>query len=100
METTDQIYRRTEEGVRAYENQTSALTNHYRCILGLIETDTHSDLIRTTLRRYYAENKICEWLDELKTLGFLESEPVGARHDLDFTGGFNISELRTMQKAA
>ena len=100
MPKADRIYRRTDEGVRAYENQSSGLPNHHRSILGLIESDTHSELIRTTLRRRYPEGKIFDWLDELQTLGFLESEPVTARHDLDFTGGFNISELRAMQKAA
>ena len=100
MPTTERIYRRTEGGVRAYESESSSLLEHHRCILGLIETETHADLIRTTLRRRYPESKICDWLDELQTMGFLESEPVSARHDLDFTGGFNIAELRAMQKAA
>ena len=100
MPKTERIYRRTEEGVRAYESPSRTLPTHHRSILGLIESDTHSDLIRTTLRRRYPEEKIREWLEELQVLGFLESEPVTATHDLDFTGGLSIAALRAMQEAA
>lgn len=100
MPKIEQIYRRTKEGSRAYTSQESGLPDYHRSILGLIEGDTHSDLIRKTLRRRYSEYKIFDWLDELQTLGFLESAPVADTHDLDFTGGFNIAELHAVQKAA
>lgn len=100
MPRAELIYRRTEEGARAYENQDSGLPDYHRSLLGLIDGDTHSGLIRATLRRRYSEYKISDWLDELETLGFLESVPVTETHDLDFTSGFNLADLRAMQKAA
>lgn len=100
MPRAELIYRRTAEGAKAYENQESGLPDYHRSLLGLIDGDTHSQLIRTMLRRRYSEYKIFDWLDELETLGFLESAPVTETHDLDFTGGFNMAELRAMQKAA
>lgn len=82
MAKTEQIHRRTDAGLRAYESQKSGLPSHHRSILGLIEGDTHSQLIRAILRRRYPEKQVLDCLDELQTLGFLESEAVTAEHDL------------------
>lgn len=100
MPKTDQIYRLTESGLKAYESPISGLPAHLRSILGLIESDTHSDFVRTHLRRRYSERQIFEGLDALVTLGFLESEPAPAKHDLDFTGSFQLAELVGQRKAA
>ena len=43
--------------------------------------------------RCYSETQIVQWLAELLTLGLLESVPDAAEHDLDFTSGFQVSEL-------
>ncbi len=43
--------------------------------------------------RGYSEIQIVQWLAELLTLGLLESVPDAAEHDLDFTSGFQVSEL-------
>lgn len=100
MPKTEQIYRRTKVGLSAYEDPSSGLRSHHRIILALVETDTHTDLVRASLRRYYSEAQILQYLEELQALGFLECEAMTANHDLDFTGGFNIADLRVRQKAA
>lgn len=100
MAATERLYRRTDAGQSAYENPNSGLGGLHRSILNLVETDTHSELIRVNLRRYYPEKQIFECLDQRQCIGFLESELATAKHDLDFTGSFNIADLRTRQKAA
>lgn len=99
MPITERIYRRTEAGLRAYESPDSGLPGHHRAILGLIEADTHSSVMTTSLLRRHPEKQIFDWLDELQKLGFVESRPVAANHDLDFTGGFSIAEIRAEQAA-
>ena len=89
----EQIYRRTEAGLRACESPDSGLHAQQRSILGLVESDTHSDLIRNTLRRRFGEKQVDEWLSDLVTRGFLEALPVTAEHDLDFTGSFSLTDL-------
>ena len=93
MPRTERIYRLTEAGLKAYESGSSGLPGHLRSILGLIETDTHSDFVRASLRRRYSEKQIFDGLDELVSVGFLESESASAKHDLDFTGNFTVDEL-------
>jgi len=100
MPKTEWIYRLTESGLKAYDSETSGLPSHLRSILALIETDTHSDVVRTHLRRRYAEKQIFAGLDALVTMGFLESEPASAKHDLDFTGNFSVDEFLGQRKAA
>ncbi len=92
MNTRARIFRRTEAGSAAFEDQNSGLPAQYRRILRVIAAETHSDVLRDLLR-CYSETQIVEWLAELLTLGLLESVPDAAEHDLDFTGGFQVSEL-------
>jgi hypothetical protein len=92
MNTTARIFRRTEAGSAAFEDQNSGLPRQYRRILRVIAAETHSDVVRALLR-CYSEAQIVEWLAELLTLGLLESVPDAADHDLDFTSGFQVSEL-------
>ena len=100
MPRTERIYRLTEAGLKAYESGDSGLPGHLRSILGLIETDTHSDFVRASLRRHYSEKQIFDGLDELVTRNLLESEPAAAKHDLDFTGNFSFDEILGQRKVA
>jgi hypothetical protein len=92
MNTGARIFRRTEAGSAAFKDQHSGLPAQYRRILRVISGETHSDVVRDLLR-CYSETQIVQWLAELMTLGLLESVPDTAEHDLDFTSGFEVSEL-------
>jgi hypothetical protein len=92
MNPRARIFRRTKAGSAAFEDQNSGLPAQYRRILHAIAAETHSDVLRNLLR-CYSETQIVRWLAELLTLGLLESVPEAAEHDLDFTGGFQVSEL-------
>jgi hypothetical protein len=92
MSTRARIFRRTEAGGAAFEDQNSGLPAQYRRILRVMTAETHSDVLRALLR-CYSEPQIVGWLAELFTLGLIESVPDAAEHDLDFTSGFRVSEL-------
>jgi hypothetical protein len=95
----EQIYRRTEAGLRACENPDSGLHAQQRSILGLVESDTHSDFIRNTLRRHFGDEQVSEWLSDLVTRGFLDAFAATAEHDLDFTGSFSLTDLCALRAA-
>jgi hypothetical protein len=99
MARTERIYRRTEAGLRAYESPDSGLHAQQRGVLGLIDSDTHSDLIRNTLRRRFGDKQVEGWLSDLEKRGFLEAVAVTAEHDLDFTGSLSLADLRARQAA-
>jgi len=80
----ERIYRRTLAGQRAWQSPHSGLPAHYRRILGMVLDETHPDSLRAVLRCYTAR-QLFDWLDELDTLGLLESFPATDQHDLDFT---------------
>lgn len=84
MEKPGRILRLTESGRKAWDTQDAKVPRDYRRILGLIENEAHSDVIRGYLRRY-PDELIFEWLSELEDLGLVESSPDAALHDLDFT---------------
>jgi hypothetical protein len=94
------IFRRTEAGRAACEDHNSGLPAQYRAILGVIDTDTHSDVLRGLLCRRYSETQIVEWVAELLTLGFVQSVPETAEHGTDFTSGFSVSDLAAAFNAA
>lgn len=94
MATSDRIYRRTAAGAKAWESLTSGLPVPYRRILGALQTEAHSEMLRSALRGY-SERQLADWLAELDTLGFIQSGPAMSLHDLDFTGSFDFSRLRT-----
>lgn len=75
------------------------MSAQYRCILGLIAGDTHSDIFSAVLA-CYSEKQVFGWLDELQTLGFVESESATPGHDLDFTASLKIVEFLAHPKAA
>ena len=99
MPRVERIYRRTAAGLNALHSQDSGLPAEYRRILALIETETHSELLRASLRRY-PEKQVFDWLDELQTLGFIEAEAVSPKHDLDFTGSYDLAAMLAGHKAA
>lgn len=82
----ERLYHRTAAGRRAAEHAT-AMPSDYRRLLGLIESDTHFDVIRGCLRQY-PDALLEEWLGELEQLGYVESSPSEAALDLDFTAYF------------
>jgi CheY-like chemotaxis protein len=86
------ILRLTESGRKAWDTQDAKVPRDYRRILGLIETEAHSDVIRGYLRRY-PDKLIYEWLTELQDLGLVESSADAAAHDLDFTASLKLPEL-------
>lgn len=92
MTAADRIYRMSATGRRAWESEDTAVPAAYRRILGMVDTDTHTDVLRGYLRRY-PDRLILEWLMELEELGLVESRSAGPKHDLDFTGSFTTPML-------
>lgn len=84
MAQTGRIYRRTEAGDTAVEADDRSLPSDYRRILGLIEGDTHQDVVRGCLRQF-PDKLLADWLAELEELGMLSSVAAASEHDLDFT---------------
>ena len=80
-------YRRTAAGDEAFASEDTAVPSDYRRLLGVIEGETHFDVIRGRLRQY--PSKLLEdWLAELEELGYIESSPTEAALDLDFVAHF------------
>jgi hypothetical protein len=86
MANSDFIYRRTVAGWSALETG-APLAAPLRRILGLIEGETHSHVVRKLMRQH-TETNVAEWLSQLQKLGLLEALPSQLVHDLDFTGSF------------
>ena len=82
----------SDYGRQAWKSEDPSVPTAYRRILGMLDTDTHSDVIRGYLRRY-PDALIFEWLAELEEIGLLESHPGEQAHDLDFTGSFPLPRL-------
>jgi hypothetical protein len=80
------IYRRTESGLKAWLTHDPAVSEEHRRILGLIDGDTHSDVVRSLLRRHADHQRLAD----LETQGLIVSEAAGAAADLDFTGNFSF----------
>lgn len=92
MTMPDRIYERTEAGLKALEDSSSALRAETRRVLGLVKTGTHADMVRAGMR-HYPDQRVAEALGELERLGFITSVLATSEHDLDFTGSFNLAEL-------
>ena len=97
MSREDRIYQRTEAGQKAWESRDPGLPAEQRRILGLINGETHSDLLQNRLRHYPAA-KISGWLAQLERQGLLHSVPGAVEHNLDFTGDFTAAELMGKEK--
>jgi hypothetical protein len=89
----NRLYRRTVAGKLAWQRQDARVPLECRRVLGLIgDTETHPDNLRTRL--HYSEAETLHILDELVELGLLEAVKAAERHDLDFTGELDFSQLR------
>jgi hypothetical protein len=75
----EKLYWRTHAGFCAWSAPDSGLPGHYRRILGVL----HSPLPVKVLRRRlggYSERELCAWLDELDTLGFVQTGRAAAAY--------------------
>jgi len=97
MSREDRIYQRTEAGEKAWESHDPGVPAEQRRILGLINGETHSDLLQNRLR-HCSPAQISGWLAQLERQGLLHSVPGAVEHDLDFTGNFTAAELRGEDK--
>jgi hypothetical protein len=88
MVKLERIYRRTDAGSRAWQRGDPAVSEEHRRILGLIEGETHWDVVRALLRRHADFQRLAE----LEAQGLVVSEAAAATHDLDFTGGFAFAK--------
>lgn len=98
MANAGRIYRASTAGRHAWEKEDASVPAAYRRILGMLDSETHSDVVRGYLRRY-PDELIFEWLAELEELGLIESRPDDATHDLDFTGKFKLPQLIAEDRA-
>jgi hypothetical protein len=93
MAKTQYIYRRTAAGQSAWDIGGEGLTPALRRMLGLLQADTHSDVLHRLLRQH-TELAVLEWASQLERLGLIESLPGLAEHDLDFSGSFSFPGTR------
>lgn len=98
MAKAGRIYRLSTSGRRAWQKEDSTVPAAFRRILGMLDTETHTDVLRGYLRRY-SDQLILEWLAELEELGLVESRPEKAADDLDFTGNFKVPQLIAEDRA-
>jgi hypothetical protein len=70
-ETATRIYRLTAAGASALHSPRS-VPDWYRCILELVQDDATSGQIVESLDRYPG-TEVLKWIEQLETLGFLES---------------------------
>ena len=92
MSKPGRIYRMSAAGRQAWASEDPSVPSDYQRILGMLDTDTHVDVVRGYLRRY-PDPLIQEWLAELEELGLVQSRPEEEAHDLDFTGTFSVPLL-------
>jgi len=91
------VYRRTERGNHAWDSQSPSVPLEYRRVLGHITGEVDCDVLRARVGRY-SEAQFSDLLAELESLGLVES--LGEeRGDLDFTGSFDIAEVRKAHEA-
>jgi hypothetical protein len=82
------LYRRTEAGRDAWDNQDAQVPLEYRRVLGLLAHDTDRRVLRAKLA--WSEGALSHILEELEELGMVE--PIAV--DLDFTGKLSLAQLR------
>jgi hypothetical protein len=97
MGTKDRIYRRTAAGQTAWKKQDRDVPGEYRRVLELVGSGTHSAVLRANLGGH-PESHVDEWLANMEELALIESVPRGEA-DLDFTGVFNMAEVRAQLEA-
>src|SRR2546426_10999554 len=89
--------RRTAAGQKAWEKQDPDVPIEYRRILELVGNGTHSAVLRANLGGH-PESHVDEWLANMEELALIESVS-HKEEDLDFTGTFNIAEVRAQLEA-
>jgi hypothetical protein len=80
------IYRCTEAGLKAWQEQDPALSAEHRRILGLLGGDTHWDEVRKLLRSHADHQRFAE----LEKRGLITAAVAAPGSDLDFTGDFDF----------
>jgi hypothetical protein len=80
------VYRRTESGLKAWQEQDPALSPEHRQILGLINSDTHWDEVRKLLRSHADHRRFADLVER----GLVESTVAAPDANLDFTGDFDF----------
>jgi hypothetical protein len=82
--TNERVYQRTKVGLAASTDGKSGLSLPFRRILSLIEGHTHFSVIRASMGAC-RDDQLAGWLDQLETLGFIQSEGAANDCNLDFT---------------
>jgi DNA-binding MarR family transcriptional regulator len=85
------LYRRTEAGRKAWDNQNSSVPLEYRRVLGLFAHDTDPREVRAKLG--WSEGALNDILEELEEKGMLERYDTDERVDLDFTGSYSVAKF-------
>ena len=80
------VYRRTESGLKAWQEQDPGLSPEHRQILGLIHDDTHWDEVRKLLRSHADHRRFTDLVER----GLGESTVAAPSSNLDFTGDFEF----------
>ena len=79
MKRREAIYWRTHAGLRAWACADSGLPAHYRRVLGAIHAPTNVAAIGAAVSAS-SERELLGWLDELDTLGFIQTGPAAAAY--------------------
>jgi hypothetical protein len=88
------LYRRTDAGRKAWDDQQSSVPLEYRRVLGLFAHDADARDVRAKLG--WSEGALNDVLEELEEKGMLERYETDDRVDLDFTGSFSAAGLNPL----
>jgi CheY-like chemotaxis protein len=87
MALLNRIYRRTPAGLKMLASPDKTCPLEHKRILALIDHDTHSDVVRGSLRQF-PDALLADWLAEMEELGYLSSTAAEVALNLDFTDLF------------
>lgn len=87
MVLPDRIYQRTPVGQKMLTNPDRTCPLEHQRILALVDQDTHTDVIRGSLRQF-SDSLLSDWLAEMEELGYLTSKLADITQNLDFTDLF------------
>ena len=93
MALPDRIYRRTPLGEQKSAQPDKSLPLEHQRILGLVNQDTHTDVVRGCLRQF-PDALLADWLGEMEELGYLSSTSAESTQSLDFTDLFNAKQAK------
>src|SRR5439155_26990098 len=93
MAIGDRIYRRTWAGQRAWEVQASKVSPECWKLRGSIGAGSHAAMVCASLQNC-SEEDIQEWLAQLEQIGHVGWVAVIDKHELDFTGNFELAAIR------